>query len=109
MCGAADIVVVKSMVTRPPSTSVTAGGMPLYGTWIMLTPAARWNISAERCGAEPAPGVANVSSPGFALPRAMRSFTDFAANDGVTTMTFGWKLSCVTAVKSLNGSYGSFG
>jgi hypothetical protein len=29
MCGAADIVVVKSMVTRPPRTSVTAGGMPL--------------------------------------------------------------------------------
>ena len=29
MCGAAEIVVVKSIVTRPPRTSVTAGGMPL--------------------------------------------------------------------------------
>ena len=29
MCGAAEIVVVNSIVTRPPTTSVTAGGIPL--------------------------------------------------------------------------------
>src|SRR5688500_7771882 len=109
MCGAAEIVVVNSIVTRPPRTSVTAGGIPLYGTWIMLTPAARWNISAERWGAEPAPGVANVSSPGLAFASAMRSLMELPANEGATTTTFGWKLSCVTGVKSLTGSYGSLG
>src|SRR5688572_14214389 len=108
MCGAADIVVVKSIVTRPPMTSVTAGGIPLYGTWIMVTPAARWNISADRWGAEPAPGVAKVSSPGFAFARAIRSLTDFAAKEAGTTSTLGWKLSCATGVKSRTGSYGSF-
>src|SRR5512139_1989349 len=79
-CGVAEIVVVKSMVTRPPMTSVTAAGMPLYGTWIMLTPAARWNISADRWGAEPATGDANVSSPGLPFAKAIRSFTDLPEN-----------------------------
>src|SRR5688572_8703111 len=109
MCGAADIVVVNSMVTRPPSTSVTAGGMPLYGTWIMLTPPCRWNISADRWGAEPAPGLANVSSPGFAFASAMRSLTEFAENEGETTTTLGCEFSCVMGVKSFPGSYGSLG
>src|SRR5687767_14286148 len=89
MCGEAEIVVVKSIVTLPPTTSVTAGGMPLYGTWIMLIPAERWNISADRCGAEPAPGVAKVSSPGFVFPSAIRSFTDHTASEGLTTTILG--------------------
>ena len=70
-------------------------------------PAARWNISAERWGAEPAPGVANVSSPGFAFASAIRSLTDLPAKEGVTTTTLGCEFNCVTGVKSLPGSYGS--
>ncbi len=107
-CGAAEIVVVKSIVTRPPITSVTAGGMPLYGTWIICTPAVRWKSSPARCGADPAPGEAKVSSPRFAFASAINSLTELAWKPGWTTMTFGCELSCVSGVKSFCGSYGSF-
>ncbi|MNC92969.1 hypothetical protein D3C83_94960 [compost metagenome] len=70
----------------------------------MLTPAWRWNISAERWGADPAPGLANVSSPGLAFAMAMRSLTDLAAKEGATTITLGCEFNCVTGVKCLTGS-----
>jgi hypothetical protein len=64
----------------------------------------RLNSSADRCGAEPAPGVANVSSPGLDLASAIRSLMLAAGAEALTMSMLGWELSCVTGEKSFSGS-----
>ena len=56
----------------------------------------------------PLPDEANAICPGFALPSAINSFTDFTGSDGCTTSISGLEATSVIGVKSLTESYGSF-
>ena len=71
--------------TCPPSRSVRAGALPLYGTWTMSIPAMVLNNSPARCRGVPLPVEANMICPGWLLARAISSCTDFAGISGRTT------------------------
>ena len=62
--------------TCPPSRSLVAGGLPLYGTCTISTPAMILNSSPERWEPVPLPAVAKLSVPGRALASAINSLTD---------------------------------
>ena len=101
-CGIADSIVSNISAAWPPMTSVSAGALPLYGTWFILTPAMELKSSAERCVDWPLPEEAKLSVPGFALASAISSATFFAGRAGLTTITSGPLVSCETGTKSLS-------
>ena len=94
--------------TSPASSACTAWALPLYGTWIKSMPPMVLNVSAARCRIVPLPDDANGICPGFALPSAISSFTDFTGSEGCTTSINGLAATSVIGVKSLTVSYGSF-
>ena len=75
----------------------------------MSVPVIFLNSSPERCCEVPLPADANASSPGFALARAINSFTFFTGVDGLTTSRFGSVAIRMIGAKSLFASYGMFG
>ncbi len=80
--------------------SVSAGALPLYGTWDICTPVIDLNISPERWIELPAPEDAKLSLPGLILPYAMSSCTVFTGSAGFTTRTLGTDAIIVTGAKS---------
>ena len=79
---AASAVVMLSnvIVTCPPITSCSAGGLPLYGMCCISTPAIDLNSSPDRCCDVPLPLDANVYLPGLAFISAISSATVFGGN-----------------------------
>ena len=93
--------------TSPPSSAVSAGPAPLYGTCSMSDAGAHAERPAMRCSTLPTPGEPKVSF--CFLARAINSATDFAGTDGLTASsepcpTIGF----VIGVKSRLVSNGSF-
>jgi hypothetical protein len=72
---------------RPASRSVKAGGEPLYGTSSIFTPAAFMKAAATSCWPVPAPAVATVIDPGFALAMATMSKSFSCGKSLRATMT----------------------
>ena len=54
-CGSTVEAGANMSCTWPPSRSVTAGVLPLYGTWTILTSAISANSSPDRWGEVPMP------------------------------------------------------
>jgi hypothetical protein len=92
------------MLTWPPITSVSAGGLPLYGTCCISTPAMPLNSSPERCCDVPLPLEAKFQLPGFAFMSLMSSATFLAGMSLLTTSMFGTRAISVIATKSFTGS-----
>src|SRR5688572_10650034 len=91
---------------RPPRRSATAGAAPLYGTWFIFVPVRSCSIAAPRCCGLPLPEEPWLSSPGRDLAYATRSGTEFTGSEGCTTSRNWMRASCVTGMKSANGSNG---
>jgi hypothetical protein len=68
----------------PLMRSVTAGPVPLYGTWSILIPADFWNSSADKWEAAPTPEEPNDKLSGFSRAIRIRSAVELAGNLGVT-------------------------
>lgn len=94
--------------TCPPTRSVIAGALLLYGTCTMSMPAILLNCSAARCDELPGLGVAKFSFPGFAFAWATSSATLLKGRSLLTTRMNGMELICPIGVKSFSESYGSF-
>ncbi len=71
--------------TRPVMTSVSASGMPLWGTCTTSMPALLRIISPPKCVALPVPAEVKLSCPGFALASATRSLTERTSSELGTT------------------------
>ena len=94
------------MCTWPDIASISAGPVPLYGIWAILTPAMVRNSSNAMWVELPWPAVPQSSIPGFALASASRSLTDLTGSEGcVRSRNGAWTTSEIGA-KSLTGSYG---
>src|SRR5690348_7817012 len=106
-CGMAGGVVENVSATSPPSSALTAGALPLYGTCTIFVPAIDENVSPERCTIVPFPEDAYAISPGRDLANAMNSLTERAGSDGCTTMTSGVCATMAICEKSRTESYGS--
>src|SRR5207253_8074722 len=65
--GHAVVILSKVIATRPPTTSCSAGGLPLYGMCCMSTPAIALNSSPDKCCEVPLPLEAKLYLPGFAF------------------------------------------
>ncbi len=102
--GHAVVMLSKVIVTWPPTTSCSAGGLPLYGMCCMSTPAIVLKSSPDRCCDVPLPDEANVYFPGLAFSKTTSSFTSFAGTPGLTTSMFGTRAIIVIGMKSLTGS-----
>jgi hypothetical protein len=74
-CGSEVVIVSNIIVTWPPRRSLSAGALPLYGTWTMSTLAVVFRSSPDRCAPAPAPPEANWSCPGLAFAAAISSCT----------------------------------
>ena len=83
------------------------GPAPLYGTWVILTPAATLNSSPAICMPTPVPPEAKLSLPGCDFAKSINSFTDFTGRLGCTSSTYGADAAKVIGVKSLLVSYGA--
>ena len=103
-CGNADTPASNIRLTWPPMMSVSAGALPLYGMWVMSTPAIDLNISPARWIEPPWPMDAKLSLPGCAFANATSSLTDCAGTAGLTTRYIGEKYSIDTGAKSFTGS-----
>jgi hypothetical protein len=88
------------MLTWPASTSISAGPVPLYGTWAMSMPVLKRNSSPDMCTDWPRPDDANDSLPGLAFASATSSATVFAGTAGFTTSTLGLEITEVIGVIS---------
>ena len=93
--------------TRPVSTSVSASGPPLNGTWVASNPAASRSRSAAQCVALPMPADANVMLPFFAA--ATSCWIVLKPFLGETTSTLGTVPKIATPAKSRAVSYGACG
>ena len=92
-CGAADATVSTPSATSPPISAVTSGALPLYGTGVILAPAASAYISPARWGAEPAEGAAHqfalaallagssAASPAVLAGRSLRASSTSGASE----------------------------
>src|SRR6266851_127938 len=89
----------KRLSTCPPMTSCMAGPEPLYGTWIIFTPASAWNDSPSMWLMLPMPELANVYLPGFAFRTLMNSTRFFAGKLTLTVRTFGIDAMLVIGAK----------
>src|SRR5215212_5051182 len=66
-CGNSDTPLVKVACTSPEITSVIEGGVPRYGTWTILVPAATLNAAIAICAAPPTPAEEKFNWPGLAF------------------------------------------
>src|SRR6187551_2965788 len=89
ICDIADDVVSNIICTSPERMSTCAWLLPLYGTCVVLMPAARSNASPAMCCVLPTPDDAYLISPGFAFAAATRSWTLLYGVVDPTTSTFG--------------------
>ena len=71
---------------------------------VISKPAMRMNSSPLRCGEVPMPDEPNVTSPLFALARAISSLTDFAGEVFGTTRMLGNVPISVIGAKSATAS-----
>ena len=109
ICCSAGSNVTNPLAICPPSKSMIAGAMPLYGTCTMSIWVSNFSHSPAKCWGLAAPAEPNVSDPGFAFAYAIYSFTDLTGTDGCTTSASGLTVASVIGAKSLTGSYGIFG
>ena len=77
---------------------------PLYGTWVMSTPAASLSCSSITCPTVAIPEVARRSDPGFAFAWEIASPKSFPANAGVASRYTGEYITLATGVMSFSGS-----
>src|SRR6476659_6489761 len=103
-CGTAVAVLLKKTSVWPPMVSVSAGPVPLYGIWFILTPAMLAKSSVARWITLPCPDEAKFTWPGLLFASAMSSFVLFTGNDGRTTTTKGpwdiWMIGVMSATGS---------
>src|SRR5688572_20090336 len=90
--------------TCPLARSVSAGGAPLYGTWVHVTPVIERNSSPDRWVMVPVPADATLMSPGLAFASATRSCTDLSGIDGCTITTIGVDAIMAIGTRSLSVS-----
>jgi hypothetical protein len=92
--------------TAPPIMSRIAGCVPRYGAWRSSTPAVRESSSPTKCGTEPAAGLPNAASLGFAFAQATKSRTPRtdAGTAGPTAKPKSKRTACETGTKSVTGS-----
>ena len=88
----------------PPSTPLSAGALPLYGTCSICVPVSSCSSSPARCSVLPMPVLAKLASPGLALAAAIRSASVRAGLSVRTTSTSGVSAMRATGVKSRAGS-----
>src|SRR3977135_1166909 len=88
--------------------SVSAGAVPLYGTWRAVMSAIELNSSVIRCAVAPVPEEENAYLSGFARTCAMNSLAFDAGNEGCVTSAKGAAAIRLTAAKSFSGSEGCF-
>src|SRR3954464_577475 len=88
--------------------SLSAGALPLYGTWRAFSPAIELNSSDTRCAVAPVPEEEKVYLSGFERTRATNSAAFFAGNDGCVTNANGAMAMRLTGCRSFSGSYGIF-
>ena len=81
--------------TCPPSMSVTAWPLPLYGTCVILIPARLLSSSPVRCPTLATPVEAKLTAPGFAFASAINSCRLFACTEGCAVSTLGEVAICV--------------
>jgi len=55
ICGSAADAVANISTVSPVITDSTAGGAPLYGTWLIATPVRSLKVSPDRCPGLPTP------------------------------------------------------
>ena len=88
----------------PPRRSVSAGAVPLYGTFRRRAPVISLNFSPARCSDEPMPPMPMVSLSGCSLASAISALTSLAGSFGLPTSMLGTVATLVMAVKSPAGS-----
>src|SRR5512134_2189295 len=81
-CGSADGRLSNMIAICPPSRSLTAGALPLYGTCVRSTFAIVLNSSHERWIDVPLPDEPQVTLPGLAFAYAIISCTVLNGCDG---------------------------
>src|SRR5204862_2215687 len=87
--GHAVVMLSNVIATWPPTTSCSAGGLPLYGMSRMSTPAMLLKSSPDKCCDVPLPLDANEYLPGLAFNSVINSVTFCAGMSGLTTRRFG--------------------
>ena len=103
-CGIAVAVLLKKTSVCPPMVSVSAGPVPLYGMWFILTPAMLSKSSVARWITLPCPEEAKLTWPGFDFASAMSSLMFFTGSEGFTTTSSGPCESWMIGVMSATGS-----
>lgn len=106
MCGRALSELATIMSTWPPSRSVMAGDVPLYGTLRMSSPAIIFMRSPAMCSEEPMAPSAMVYLPGLACTSETNSGMVRAGKSLRVTSTLGTLASMLMGVKSRTGSNG---
>src|SRR5262249_46583533 len=109
ICGCSEPRLAVYMSTWPPSAAVSAGPAPVNGMCTILVSVRICSSSPARYGVVPAPGLVQLSLPGLALARAIRSGSDLMSDLAGTVMTFGDAPSTMTGAKSLNGWWVAWG
>ena len=104
MCGKAEARLSIISVTCPPSRSVIAGPLPLYGMPTMSMPAIDLKNSPVRCCDVPVPGYAQLIVPGAFFAASTSSFTVLEGRLGWPTSISGTVNTPLTMAKSLSGS-----
>src|ERR1700730_4621015 len=89
-------------------TSVSAGALPLYGTWRALSCAIELNSSVTRCAVAPVPEDAKGYLSGLLGTSWTNSAASFAGKLGFVTRANGASAIRLTGAKSFSGSYGVF-
>src|ERR1700687_2174246 len=89
-------------------TSVSAGALPLYGTWRALSCAIELNSSATRCAVAPVPDEAKVYLSGLLRTSWTNSRASLAGKLAFVTRANGARAIRLTGTKSFSGSYGVF-
>ena len=85
---------------RLASKSVTTCGLPVYGMWVIFTPARWLNSSSARWVELPTPDEPNEIVPGLLLASAINSLTVLTPSSGVTTSTVGVDVISAIGAKS---------
>ena len=103
-CGIRVTMLSNCAWNTPPSRSLVAGALPLYGTCTAEMPAALVKNSPPRCCAVPAPPLPMFSLPGLALAKSMSSLSVRAGSVELATSSSGALTSSDTGAKSLTES-----
>ena len=88
----------------PFMMSVSAGTVPLYGTWRALSCAIELKSSVKRCAVAPVPEDEKVYLSGLALTSATNAFASAAGKEGWVTSANGTRAIRLTGARSFNGS-----